>query len=131
MERWAESGGWMARGTLLPLKRLPAGQIKNPAGSLYKRITEGWGPFEGYRPPEDRQRSRRAKLAAEEKERLEDERRRRERAEWDALPPAVKAERRTATWVSIQTAMKRPPSPEEREAKYREYLREHEETPVS
>lgn len=106
------------------LKQAASGAITNPPGRLYKRIVENWEPFEGYRGPEERQRTHRAKAAAIAKEKAEKDALEAERTRFASLTPEDKARERLERFTLLQS-FHRPMTPEQRERKYQEFLAEY------
>lgn len=106
------------------LKHVTSGTITNPPGRLYKRIVENWEPFEGYRAPEDRQRTQRAKAEAIAKQKAAREAEKAEMARLASLTPEEKARERLERYVLLQS-FQRPVTPEQRERKYQEFLAEY------
>lgn len=106
-------------------QELVAGEkIQNPGGRLHRRIVEDWTPFDGYRTPEQRQRSDEARRRQADKERRDREERDQERARWEAMTPEERVEERLQRWVAMETAFKRAPSEAEVAARRSQYLQD-------
>lgn len=114
------------------LKHVGVQAFTNPAGRLYRRITESWDPFDGYKPPKERDRAQRTKAAGLAKQKAEAEAEAREQAEWEAKTPEEKAAERTNTGAIVQQGLTgQPPTPQQRDERYTELLRGYQEVPQS